>query len=98
MTAIVSAVAACLTVAMGASALAADRPYNQSRRPPERRPDGTIVGITCCRYPHGSRGGFSVGAARFTLEELDKKPAGRKGLDEKATRPWTVTNPLAVSC
>lgn len=80
-----SAFAPGLVLALAGASRTLAREAFERRRPPERRPDGTIVGITCCRYPHGSRGGFSIVAVRFTLEELDKKPEGRKGLNEKAT-------------
>jgi hypothetical protein len=37
----------------------------------ERLPDGTILGITYCRYPYQQEGGSSIVTTRFKLEETD---------------------------
>lgn len=37
----------------------------------ERLPDGTILGITYCRYPYDSKNLSSIITTRFKLEETD---------------------------
>jgi len=53
----------------------------------ESLPDGTILGITYCRYPYESRGGSSIVTTRFTLAELDKRLAGKQRHNGKARQP-----------
>jgi hypothetical protein len=48
----------------------------------ERLPDGTILGITYCRYPYQQEGGSSIVTTRFKLEETDALLANGRQLVE----------------
>jgi hypothetical protein len=46
----------------------------------QRLPDGTILGITYCRYPYQEEGGSSIVTTRFKLEETDALLAAKRQL------------------
>jgi hypothetical protein len=48
----------------------------------QRLPDGTILGITYCRYPYQEEGGSSIVTTRFKLEETDALLANGRQLVE----------------
>ena len=46
----------------------------------QRLPDGTILGITYCRYPYTGKGGSSIVTTRFKLAETDALRAVKRQL------------------